>query len=178
MNKKSIDKIASFINHYDTENSVDWPFIKEAMNLDDLELQGVIFHFFHSRPKETSNNIDFVSYFNFCLNYFKKCLISNPTGEWSDNRYEAGWSMASWIKGIWTSLDEKYKTTIAASIADIYLTHEDLSLRTCIENAVLEHIFESREIREFFYEWKKNKSLNKAYRNAILWGKYGGNSPL
>ena len=54
----------------------------------------------------------------------------------------------------------------------------DSELRTCIVHAALEHMFEQKEIREFFSDWAKDQVLAVAHEEASEWYKGGGTSPL
>ena len=51
-------------------------------------------------------------------------------------------------------------------------------IRTCIVHATLEHLFEQKQIREFFTDWQKDEGLAVAYEEASEWYKGGGKSPL
>jgi hypothetical protein len=51
-------------------------------------------------------------------------------------------------------------------------------IRTCIVQATLEHLFEQKQIREFFSDWQDDEVLAVAYQEASEWYKGGGHSPL
>jgi DNA-binding transcriptional MerR regulator len=54
----------------------------------------------------------------------------------------------------------------------------DPDLRICIVQATLEHLFEKKQIRKFFDDWKNDEVLAVAHEEASEWYKGGGTSPL
>jgi len=54
----------------------------------------------------------------------------------------------------------------------------DAEIRTCIVQATLEHLFEQKQIREFFSDWQDNEILAVAHQEASEWYKGGGHSSL
>jgi hypothetical protein len=54
----------------------------------------------------------------------------------------------------------------------------DETLRTCIVTATLEHLFEQKDIREFFSDWKQHPVLTMAHKQGSEWYLGGGKTPL
>ena len=50
----------------------------------------------------------------------------------------------------------------------------DENLRTCIVTATFEHLFEQKDIRDFFSDWKKRPVLATAHKEASEWYLGGG----
>jgi len=59
----------------------------------------------------------------------------------------------------------------------MFLT-EGQDVRRCITDAILEHLFERRDITKLFRDWKDHPELGVAYREAREWVEGGGSSPL
>jgi hypothetical protein len=51
-------------------------------------------------------------------------------------------------------------------------------LKDSIEQAVVEHLFERADIRQFFADWQDDPQLRSAYEAGRLWAEGGGWSPL
>jgi hypothetical protein len=66
---------------------------------------------------------------------------------------------------------------LKAWLGRLYL-EGDGSIRTCIITATLEHLFEQKDIREFFSDWKKDPVLAIAHKEACLWYLGGEKTPL
>jgi hypothetical protein len=45
----------------------------------------------------------------------------------------------------------------------------DAGVRDALLNAVLEHLFENRELADFFKDWLDDPALAEVYRDALLW---------
>ena len=142
------------------------------MQTDDVEALGALYELltesrYYSRVKP---QLDFNEYFTFMKEYYERCFLENPDGDWSDSRYSAGWSLAAWFKGLWN--DPKVPRSALAELkswlAGLYKAG-DQDLRTCLITATLEHLFENREIARYFSDWKKDDVLNAAYNNAMEW---------
>ena len=54
----------------------------------------------------------------------------------------------------------------------------DETLRSCLVTATPEHLFEQKEIREFFSDWKQHPVLAVAHKEASEWYLGGGRSSL
>jgi len=54
----------------------------------------------------------------------------------------------------------------------------DETIRKCIVQASLEHLFEQKPIRKFFSAWRNDAVLRVAYEEACLWPDGGGRTPL
>jgi hypothetical protein len=151
------------------------------MQSSDIETLGVVHALLGqaSVQKCITPTLEFPDYFNFCSRYLVRCMKENPRGEWASSRYEAGWEFCRWFVSLWND-NTVPKTFLAKLKSDLEcLYYEgDSELRTALENAVLEHLFEDGGIRAFFGNWQHDVRLADAYRNAKLWVDKGGSSPL
>jgi hypothetical protein len=104
--------------------------------------------------------------------YYRRCLIENrQNSEYAPNRSIAGLELVSWFRSLWrdSAVPREYLVRLKTMLSDL-----------CIENkvpqdqmvgAVLEHLFETPEIAEFFADWKADGRLTKAYELAMNWAK-------
>jgi hypothetical protein len=54
----------------------------------------------------------------------------------------------------------------------------DAEVRQALVQATLEHLFENREVAEYFSDWKRHPVLSIAYDEAMQWVEAGGQSPF
>jgi len=76
-----------------------------------------------------------------------------------------------------TSVPRTLLAQLKAWLGKLY-KEGDAEIRTCIVQATLEHLFEHKDVREFFSDWQNDAVLAKAYTEASEWYKGGGTSPL
>lgn len=141
------------------------------MRNDDIEILGAIYTYC-TNPKYYNNidpNLTADDYYQFIKLYFRRCFIENPSGEWTETRYEAGWSLVNWFKTYWKdkSLPREYVSELKDWLADIYLSG-DKEIRLCLSTAVLEHLFDNKSISKFFFsDWQSNPILRQAFEEAM-----------
>jgi hypothetical protein len=118
-------------------------------------------------------------YKDFLKHYFERCLREDPQGEWSDSRYSAGGEMVNIFASLWrdSSVPREVLKELKVWLGDLY-KEGDEKIRTCLVNATLEHLFEQKDIREFFSDWKNDGVLAVAHKDACDWYLGGGNTPL
>ena len=122
--------------------------------------------------------LTFDEIFEFLLRYYEWCLRTDPKSQWANSRYSAGWDLAGWFISLWDRhVDEKYIDRSKDLLERLYRT-EGPELQRCIEHAILEHLFERKEIRKIFDAWRNDPGLKPAYDEAALWVAHGGTSPL
>jgi hypothetical protein len=105
-------------------------------------------------------------YKDFLLTYYERCFREDPQSEWASSRYSAGWDLANWIHSLWEQGHKDVVGELKAWLAEVY-REGDPSLRECIINATLEHVFSSRAIAKFFQDWSRDPVLEPAYRAAL-----------
>lgn len=116
---------------------------------------------------------------SMAINYLGRCVIEDPQGTHTHNRYEAGWEIVSLFRGLWKWNEsrpqecERMKQWLAGIVKA-----GDREVQSCIVNATLEHLFEEKEIANFFKDWNEDPALGRAYADAMLWPEQGGSSPI
>jgi hypothetical protein len=147
----------------------------------DIEILGVVHALLGqgSAQKCITPALEFSDYFQFCSMYLMRCMKENPHGDWSSSRYEAGWEFCRWFVALWNdnTVAKEFLSALKGDLANLYRI-ADAELRTALENAVLEHLFEDGNITTFFADWKHDEELVGAYNAAKLWVDRGGSSPL
>jgi hypothetical protein len=153
--------------------------VRRWLKSDDIEILGFTSALiadarFRIEPPLTPNE-----YKGFVTHYYERCLKEDPNGEWSDSRYSAGATLVNICGSLWS--DSAVPREITKEPKDwlgrLY-AEGDEALRTCIVTAVLEHLFEHKDIRESFSDWKKNPVLAIALKDASEWYLGGGRTPL
>ena len=153
--------------------------VLEWMRTDDIECMGAVYSLISDHFDRIDPPLQFDEYHPFVLAYFQRCLSQNPQSEWADTRYGAGANIISWFVWSWRDPDQRMTTVPAlkAWLADLYLAG-DSDVRTCLVQATLEHLFENRDVADYFSDWKDRPGLATAYREAMEWVEGGGRSPF
>jgi hypothetical protein len=117
-------------------------------------------------------------YYPFVLAYFQRCLLKDPQSEWAETRYGVGHNIIGWFGWSWRDPDQRTSTVaeLKAWLAAVYVAG-DSEVRTCLVQATLERLFETREVVEYFSDWKEHPVLSTAYGEAMEWVESGGSSP-
>jgi hypothetical protein len=117
--------------------------------------------------------------FEFTLRYYVSFLRENPSPRGKPPmRYSAGWDLVAWFCHLWDSgVDKTYFASIKAQLAELYKSGDN-DLKRAIEHAIIEHLFERRQVRKYFVDWQSDPELKPAYEEGLLWIKHGGTSPL
>jgi hypothetical protein len=123
--------------------------------------------------------IPFDDRFQFFLDYYSWCLrVDPPPFGWANTRYSAGWDLVGWFCLLWDEgISKKYFEKIKSRLEEIY-KQGDAELKKAVEHAIMEHLFERKNIRQFFSSWKDDPGLKPAFDEAMLWIAGGGSSPL
>ena len=154
--------------------------VRQWMANADPQVRGATYAFLHSaHALRVTPALSFDEVFDFTLNYYEWCIRTDPEpGDWANNRYSAGWDMAGWFFGLWDGrCDRKYFERIKSRLAELYKTG-DAALKKAIEHAIIEHLFERKQVRKFFADWQKDPELKAAYDEGMLWITHGGKTPL
>jgi hypothetical protein len=150
------------------------------MESDDADTLGATYVFL-SKPKHISRvdpPLAFDTVFSFMLKYFEFCLKTDPRSKWANSAYSAGADLVGWFVWMWDDgRGRNYFEVIKNKLAALYISGSP-DLKKCIEHAIIEHLFERKQIRKFFGDWKTNPQLQPAYDEGMLWVKGGGTSPL
>ncbi len=143
--------------------------VRHWMASEDLEVLGAVFSLLH-KPKcydHISPQLCFEDYHIFHMKFYERCLRDNPMGEWSETRYSAAISLVSWFVGLWNDISVP-RTALAdlkKMLERLYISDNE-ELRCCIITGALEHLFEDKNIREYFSDWLNVELLGSAYQEA------------
>jgi hypothetical protein len=153
--------------------------IQRWMVSSDIEILGFTHHFVSDRRFRIEPPISLPEYVEFAKRYCERCLRENPDGEWSDSRYSAGGDLVNIFASLWrdSSAPRTILDDLKVWLGNLYKEGSP-EIRTCIVHATLEHLFEQKQIRKFFSDWREDDGLAMAYEEASEWYKGGGKSPL
>ncbi len=153
--------------------------VKKWMRSSDIEILGFTHGLLCDRRFRIEPPISLNEYIEFSKRYYERCLKENPDGDWSDSRYSAGADLVNIFVSLWkdSSVPRPLLAQLKAWLGKLY-KEGDAEIRTCIVQATLEHLFEHKDVREFFSDWQNDAVLAKAYTEASEWYKGGGTSPL
>ncbi len=154
--------------------------VRTWMASKDPDVLGATYGFLHSaHVGRVSPALSFDEVFDFILLYYEWCIRTDPhSSEWANSRYSAGWDLVGWFFGLWDEpRDKKYFERIKSRLADLYKSG-DADVKKSLEHAIIEHLFERKEVRKFFADWQSDPELKSAYDEGMLWVTEGGSSPL
>lgn len=177
MPQEIIDELMAPANE---RKSVPQSRVREWMDRQDADSLGATYVFL-SKAEHTDRvtpPLEFDPVFDFMLRYYEFCLKTNPQSEWANNAYSAGWDLVGWFVWMWDEKrDKRYFEAMKCMLAKLYLAGGP-ELKKCIEHAVVEHLFERKDIIAFFGDWRENSQLRPAYEEGKMWVDGGGTSPL
>lgn len=154
--------------------------VRKWMESTDVDTLGATYVFL-SKPEHVERVVPLLSFdsvFEFMLRYYEFCLRDNPQSKWANSAYSAGHDLVGWFVRMWDEgLDRRYFDIIKSRLSSIYISGSR-ELKTCIENGIIEHLFEKEPIRNFFSDWKSDPQLRPAFEQGMLWVSGGGRSPL
>lgn len=155
--------------------------VLDWMHSDDIEVLGALYAFLMKADyaRRVQPSLSFSDYSVFLRDYFERCFLENPDGDWTHSRYAAAWDLASWFGATWRDphVDRQELATIKNWLAKIYKGGDD-AIKRCVVDGTLEHLFEDRDIVRFFSDWKKDPKLAIAYGEALEWSAKGGRTGL
>lgn len=153
--------------------------IRQWLESHDLEVLGFANALVHDARFHIEPPLAVNEYKHFIKRYYGRCLKEDPKGKWADSRYSGGTALVNVFASLWrnSSVPREVVKELKGWLARLYV-EGDQSLRVCIITATLEHLFEHKEIREFFSDWKKDPMLAAAHKQASEWYKGGGRTPL
>lgn len=143
--------------------------VKVWMTSSDIEVLGAVYILITEKVyyKRIKPVLSLDDYTNFLIKYFEQCIIDNPNGEWSDSRYTAGWDFVNWFK-IWWNDPQIPRENIKLCklwLKELYLSNNE-DIRMAIETAILEHLFDDKEITKYFKDWADDPNLSEAYERS------------
>jgi hypothetical protein len=153
--------------------------VQRWMASSDIEILGFTHALLSDHRFRIEPPISLSEYVEFSKRYYERCLKENPDGDWSDSRYSAGADVVNIFASMWrdSSVPRPVLEDLKMWLARLYRAG-DSEIRTCVVQATLEHLFEQKQIREFFADWLNDEVLAVAHAEASEWYKGGGSSPL
>lgn len=103
-------------------------------------------------------------------NYYRRCLQEDRESEFVPPLHIAGQELVRWFKSLWTDPDvpREYLADLKTMLADLYKS-SDQEKADRLVNAVIEHLFETPGIAEFFGDWKSDPALSRGFARAMEW---------
>ena len=149
--------------------------VLQWMRSPDLTVRGCVYEMIAEpeRAQHVKPPLEFEDYYDFVVPYLEQCIEEDPDLEWAESRYLAGHALVAWIVDFWNhkSVPRKRIAEIKKRLVALY-KRGDADVRDAVVNAVLEHLFEHRELAEYFKDWQADPILARAYHDALLWTKY------
>jgi hypothetical protein len=112
--------------------------------------------------------LDAAEVYRFIIEYFQECIELDRDSNWAMTRYEVMWEVARLVNSMW---ERKEANIQALEILKGFLRKQILSGSKEIADSVitgtLEHIFTTKEIREYFSDWTQGE-LGKAYAETLM----------
>ena len=151
--------------------------VEAWMSSRSLDVQGALTDLLLDHSRQIVPPLSFERIFDTCKNYYRECLIQNvQDSDYAPNRSIAGVEIVRWFRYLWrdSTVPREYLVRLKSMLRDL-----------CIENKVsedqmvglIEHLFESLEIQEFFADWKSDPRLSEAFALAKEWGDRHLNNP-
>jgi hypothetical protein len=122
----------------------------------------------HSRRIEPPLTIQ-----EFCesvRNYYWRCLREDRETEIVPSIHIAGQEFVQWFRSLWNDPDvpRNYLADLKTMLAQLYRA-SDRERADRLVNAIIEHLFETPEIAEFFSDWKSDPVLARGFARAMEW---------
>jgi hypothetical protein len=153
--------------------------IRQWFKNDDIEVLGFTGALIHDARFRVEPPLTPNEYTGFATHYYGRCMKEDPKSKWADSRYSAGTTLVNVFASLWrdSSVPREVVRELKTWLGGLY-AEGDESLRTCIVTATLEHLFEQKDIREAFSDWKKDPVLAIAHKEASVWYLGGGKTLL
>jgi len=153
--------------------------VRHWFKSDDIEVLGFASALIHDARFRIEPPLPPEEYKGFVTHYYGRCLKEDPKGKWADSRYSAGGTLVNVFASLWrdSRVPREFVKELKDWLGCLYAAGDE-SIRTCIITATLEHLFEQKDIREFFSDWKQDPVLAIAHRGACVWYLGGGKTPL
>jgi hypothetical protein len=105
-------------------------------------------------------------------NYLRRYVLENlQNTEYAPNRSIAGLELVGWFQSLWrdSAVPREYLVRLKTMLRDLLLQNK--VPQDQLVGAVLEHLFETPEIADFFADWKSDARLGRAFKSAMDWAK-------
>jgi hypothetical protein len=156
----------------DREGPIPKADIIAGIRVDNTELAGAIYDIVTTdrlrrriEPDLTDLELD-----DLFIEYFERCILTDPKGEWALTRYSAAWEAQGRIMDAWENEGGEAGSCIRWKkwMEKLYRAGDEETKRAVVDG-ILEHLFERKGLRKFFSDWKIDPQLQTAYNEAQLW---------
>lgn len=139
---------------------------------DDSELAGAIYDIvtIDSLRKRIDPPLSDEELYSVITEYFERCIVTDPKGERTLTRYGAAWEAQDCILETWESKGGSSECFVRWKkwMEKLYRAGDE-KIKRAIVDGILEHLFETKGLRESFADWKIDSDLKTAYDEAQLW---------
>lgn len=145
--------------------------VLEWMKSAEIDLQAAIVTLLSEHGEMVQPPLPGPLVFDFCLGYFKRCLLENPPeGEFTNNRTVEGYTLQRWFRQLWQdrNANSKLIDEMKRMITSVYKAGDE-GAKYAVETAILEHLFEDPRIKAYFSDWQSDPDLALAYDRAQEW---------
>jgi hypothetical protein len=166
-----VDKELSDIKQYvELRRKIPRNKLIEWMQSDSIDVLGATFIIFDKFANLVESMPEQELVISFYKKYFRRCILEDPKGEFAEGRYLVGYTLTGFYKALRN--DKKQPQYLLKEIRDLLATlykqgSEDVKL--AIINGALEHLFEDKEVKNEFADWRNDKELSEAYLKAAEW---------
>jgi hypothetical protein len=110
--------------------------------------------------------------------YYRRCLLEDRETEFVPPLQMAGYELVRWFRNLWGDADvpREYVTDLKTMLAELYKASEREKADRLV-NAVIEHLFETPEIANFFIDWKSDPVLARGFARAMEWAEKSPTKP-
>ncbi|MGO9640437.1 MAG: hypothetical protein ACLP1Y_03905 [Candidatus Acidiferrales bacterium] len=145
--------------------------VKAWMSCPSIDVQGALTTLMLEHSPRIEPPLSWDEICSALQSYYGKCLLQGVRdSDYAPNRHIAGHDLANWFKRLWNdpSVPRVHLLRLKEMLRELYLHNE--GLRNAIVTAVVEHLFETPQIQEFFADWKSDPILARAFDLAKEWG--------
>lgn len=162
--------VQSVQQHFESDGTVHLEEVKRWLKSADIDVAGATFTFLlepeHFRKVKPDIRQDV--FLNISFDFLEECMRRDPKSEWAPSRYEAAHTLNNLIRKSWTEISPRLAEWIKGRLGQFYLSSDD-SVRLSLETGTLEHLFEDREIRQYFSGWNNDQGLRGAFQRSCDW---------
>jgi len=111
-----LEELVKIFSEAENDQIISKDVIRSFMESNDLEILGALSSFLDKQKyyQQIKPPLTFDEWHQFNLKYFKKCLLEDRKGEWSESRYEAGWAFTRLFSALFND-----PTVPKAAISDL-----------------------------------------------------------
>jgi hypothetical protein len=146
--------------------------VREWSRLESVEVLGAVTVHIMQNTRRVEPPLSMEEICSTVQRYYRECLIQNlQASQYAPNRWIAGHDLVTWFRTLWrdSAVPREYLVRLKTMLRE--LSVENRIPQDHLIGAVLEHLFETPEIAEFFADWKSEPQLAEAFDRAMEWAK-------